>query len=41
MAYSFVSSCMFVVFAAVVDCRFVIVAVCCVSKFLSFVIVVK
>ena len=41
MAYNFVSSCMFVVFAAVVRCRFVIVAVCYVGKLSSFVIVVR
>ena len=41
MAYNFVSSSMFVVFAAVVDCGFVIVAVCFVGKLSSFVIVVR
>ena len=38
--YNFVSSSMFVVFAAVVDSRFVIVTVCFVAKSSSFVIVV-
>ena len=41
MAYNFVSSSVFVVFAAVVNCRFVIVAVCFVGKLSSFVIVVR
>ena len=41
MAYNFVSSSVLVVFAAVVNCRFVIVGLCFVSKSSSFVIVVR
>ena len=40
VAYNFVSSGMFVVFAVVVNCRFVIAAVCFV-KSSSFVIVIR
>ena len=40
MAYNFVSSSMFVVFAVVVNCRFAIAAVRFVGK-LSFVIIVR
>ena len=41
MAYNFFSSSVFVVFAAVVDCRFVFLVVCFVGKLSSFVIVVR
>ena len=40
MAYNFVSSSMFVVYAVVINCRFAIAVVCFGGKSLSFVIVV-
>ena len=41
MAYNFVRSSMFVVFAVVINCRFAIVALSFVGKSSSFVIVVR
>ena len=40
MAYNFISASVFVVFTAIVNCRFVIVEVCIFGKLSSFVIVV-